>query len=130
MNIINYKVGKMKLLSSRSFFQASLHNTTSVLMDPYFNTCICASFENELCVIFAGLMASNYVFLFWMVSCFENYQKCLYHMVSMHIHYKIMSLLAQIGNYLDQYFMALTMCLTYFKTFYLLKVIGFVRCFF
>jgi len=41
-----------------------------------------------------------------------------------------MSLLAQIGNYLDQYFMALTMCLTNFKTFYLLKVIGFVRCFF
>lgn len=127
MNIINYVIREMKLLFSGSLFQASLHNTASVLMNSNFNTCICASFENKLCVIFACLIASDNVFLFWMISSFKNYQKCLNHVVSMHVHNKVMSLLIQIRYYLEQYFMALAMSLSNFKSFNIFKVIILVR---
>ena len=88
-----------------------------------FNALFNASLENEFGVKFVCLMSADCIFLFWFLCCFEGIEEWLNNMVSIHVHHKLLSLILNACNKLNQYLVGLIVWLRIFESFYLIKVI-------
>jgi len=105
VNVVDDVVSKRQFLASGTFFKASLHHTAAMLVFTDLNTILHASIKNELSVL-AGVVASRQVAISWMIGGFEDHQKGLDDVISMHVHSELHNIVIECADDLAETFMA------------------------
>jgi len=107
VNMLDYVVGKRQFLASGTLFEASLHYAAAMLMFANLNAILHASIKNELSVL-TGVVTSRQVAISWVIGGFEDHQKGLDDVISMHVHSELHNIAIQCTDHLNQAFVALS----------------------